>query len=109
MTTYDNPPRTFGTLLAILGLALLLGGINLMHQGDNSYFCIVGLGILTSGVFIALGKVIGAWIYLGIFVTAIAWSFIEVGLNTGMLLPRLLFPAALCVYIFSGSVRPRLS
>ena len=104
----QNPPRVLGILLAVLGTALALGGFSLLLQG-GAYFLVAGLGIMVSGILIALGKLAGAWSYAATFAVMVVWSFLEVGANPGQLLPRLLVPAVLCIYIFSSRVRDRLA
>ncbi len=108
MTSDEQPPRVLGSLLALLGVALAVGGISLMQQGDSPYFLVAGLGILASGVLIAMGKMVGAWAFLATFVLMVAWSLAEVGANIDHLLPRILLPGLFCAYIFSARVRPRL-
>jgi glucose dehydrogenase len=110
MTAPENaPPRSFGALLAFLGFAFSAGGVNLMLQGDNAYFLVVGLGILISGVLIAQGKMMGAWVYLGVFALIVMWSVVETGFDLGKLLPRVFMPALICIYVFTSRVRSRLS
>ena len=105
----NSPPRRLGALLAVLGLAQSVGGAILLQQGDSAYFLVVGLGVLAAGVLIGLGKLAGAWAYLGVFALMVGWSLLEEGPNAGKLLPRLLVPAVLCAYILSARVRARLS
>lgn len=104
----QNPPRVFGGLLAVLGVVMAYGGLTLLQQGDNAYFLVAGLGVLISGILIALGKSMGASLYALTFAVMAVWSFAEVGANFGQLMPRILLPAVVCFYIFSGRVRPRL-
>ena len=105
----SDPPRFLGGLLALLGLCLAFGGYGLMRQGDSAYYLVAGLGIAVSGVLVALGKMLGAWLYAATFAVMVAWSIAEVGADVGQLLPRILVPGVLCAYLFSGRVRPRLS
>lgn len=107
MDAPTTPPRLFGALLAVLGLALAVGGTTL-GLSAGLYFIVAGAGVVLSGVLIALGKALGAWLYLATFVAMAVWSFVEVGADVNQLLPRLLLPALLCGYIYSSRVRPRL-
>lgn len=104
----EQPPRIFGSLLAVLGAALAVGGVTLIQKGDSPYFLVAGLGILAAGVLIAMGKMLGAWAFLCTFALMVVWSLVEVGANVGLLLPRILLPGLFCAYIFSGRIRPRL-
>ncbi len=102
-------PRAFGVLLAVFGAVMSIGGIKLITMGDNAYFLIVGIGILLSGVFISLGKLLGAYTYGVTLAVVVIWSFLEVGLDMGQLLPRIAVPILIGLYIFSNRVRARLA
>lgn len=104
----ENRPTTFGVLLCLLGIILLGAGLWLAGTGEhNFYFAVVGLGIAASGALIAAGKLIGAWLY-ALVVVIVIWSFIELGPNLPLLLPRIAMPVIIAAYIFSGRVRPLL-
>jgi glucose dehydrogenase len=107
--TSTKPPRLLGSLLALLGLALAIGGIDLPQQAGGLYFLITGAGIVVCGVLIALGKRLGALLYVLVFAVMVIWSVVEIGFNLGELLPRVVVPGLLCWYIFSDRVRPYLT
>lgn len=102
-------PRVLGTLIALLGAAMALGGIQLVRMGDNAYFVVVGLGVFTSGIFVAAGKAIGLYIYVVTLLVVIGWSVYDVGLDLKSLLPRIFFPILLAMYLLSKRIRNSLS
>lgn len=104
-----NPPRVFGILLAVLGGALIVGGISLLRMGGGYYFLAVGVGVAVAGGLIASGRLLGAYIYGATLVMLVVWSVVEAGADLQRLLPRILLPALIGLYVFSGRVRSRLA
>ena len=104
-----KPPRALGVLLALLGIALVVGGVNYLSLGGNAYFLVIGLGVAASGILLALGKKLGLYFYGITLAVLFVWSVIESGANVGTLLPRIALPLIIGVYVFSGKVRSRLS
>jgi len=108
MSDKNSPPRIFGILLTLLGVALLVGGIQLISLGDTYYFSTVGILIAVSGIFIASGKLVGAYVYAVTTIIVVVWSIYEVGFTLNILIPRILLPVILCAYIFSSRLKSRL-
>jgi len=112
MAQLQSPPLTFGILLSTLGALLAGGGIYLLSLGEplvgSAYFIVAGLGVLVSGILIARGKLVGAWLYAVVFLLMVVWSVTELGGNVDALLPRLALPGLICAYIFS-KVRAQLA
>ncbi|ARS28795.1 membrane-bound PQQ-dependent dehydrogenase, glucose/quinate/shikimate family [Sphingomonas sp. KC8] len=88
-----------GGFLALVGLALGLGGGWLIQLGGSPYYLITGLGCVASGVLICRGKRSGVWIYLAVLAGTIAWAFWEVGADFWQLLPRVGGPLAIGIYM----------
>lgn len=84
-----------GVVLALIGLPLVIGGVWLIALGGSWYYALAGLGLVASGVLIALRRLIGAWIYLGVYVATVVWALWEVGLNGWALVPRVVAPSLL--------------
>ena len=100
MSNEPKSTKTFGILLALWGIALTLGGINLVHMGDNFYFIVIGLGLLFSGVLVSRGKLLGAYTYAATFAIVTFWSLFEIRTNTEPLLPKVLMPTLVGLYLF---------
>ena len=110
MTQKTKPPIIFGILLAVLGIALVVGGRRISTMGGSGlYFIVVGLGIAASGGLIAAGKVLGIRVYTAVLCLMIVWSFVEVGANFQALLPRLALPIIFAIYMYSGKVKSSLT
>jgi len=103
-----KPPRVLGFLLALLGMAMIIGGLNILAMGGGYYFIAIGICVAISGVLIMLGKKAGAYFYGLTLVILVVWSFVEVGTNLPELLPRIAFPALFAAYIFSKKIQARL-
>jgi len=106
MNDTTAPPRAFGVLLALLGTVLAFAGLRLMSMGDNASFVIEGLGVLASGVFIALGRKIGGYIYAATIAVIVLWAFAEAD-PSSELLPRIALPLVIGAYI-GIKIQPRL-
>ncbi|MEJ5152805.1 membrane-bound PQQ-dependent dehydrogenase, glucose/quinate/shikimate family [Comamonas sp. MYb396] len=105
-----------GAVLAIAGLAFLVGGGKLISLGGSWYFLLAGLGLLLSGVQVLRGRRSGGWLYLATFAATVLWALAEVGLDYWSLVSRLLamtFGAAVvsaCLPLLqAGSPRARSS
>ena len=113
MSNLQSPPLTFGVLLTILGALLASDGIFFLSHGvplvGSAYFIVAGLGVVFSGILIARGKLVGAWLYAGVFLLMVIWSVVELGGNIQALLPRVALPGLICAYIFSSKFRERLA
>jgi quinate dehydrogenase (quinone) len=110
MSTNENPrPRggwllaAFAVVLALVGLALTLGGIRLATLGGSWYYWIAGVVTLVSGVLLFKRKPLGGLLYLLVVLATVLWALAEVGTSFWGLVPRLApvlvlgFLAALCV------------
>ncbi len=104
-----KPPLFFGILLTLLGAVMIFGSLSLMKTaGVDLYFLSIGLGVTCSGILIAIGKKVGAYLYALTLAVIIIWSIIEVGGNSA-LLPRIFMPIVFGLYIFSDKIQSRLS
>ncbi len=79
-----------GAVLALAGLAFLVGGGKLISLGGSWYFLLAGLGLLLSGVQVLRGRRSGGWLYLATFAATVLWALAEVGLDYWSLVSRLL-------------------
>ena len=77
------------TLIVVVGLFMLAGGIYLIHLGGSWYFAPTGLLIVLAGVFLGLRRPIGVSFYLIALLTSVIWSIWEVGFTFWPLVSRL--------------------
>ena len=94
--------RILAGLLIIIGLVLAIGGGWLLSLGGSFYYLLAGLGLIASGVMLWRLTLLGAWIYVGVFVLTVLWALWEVGLNGWALVPRVFAPAVLLVLVIAA-------
>jgi quinoprotein glucose dehydrogenase len=90
-----------GVVLALIGLVLAVGGAWLLALGGSPYYLAAGAGLLAAGWFLFRGRVLGAWIYAGVFAATLVWAVAEVGLKGWPLVPRVVGPAVLFVLVMA--------
>ena len=103
MASSWNKPKTrsqwgvfaLGVLLLVTGLTLALGGIWLIILGGSWYYASAGVGLIAAAWFFMQRRMLGEWIYAGVFVFTLVWALWEVGLNGWALVPRLVGPLVL--------------
>lgn len=100
-----------GALVALLGLALAVGGGWLIAVGGSWYYLPAGAALLVSGVLLMRGRSAGAWWYFGVLAATIAWTLYEVGLSYWGWIPRvgLLVALAIPVALSAPRLHPRWS
>src|SRR6266404_5209370 len=79
----------FGSLFILFGAALFLGGATLVRLGGSSYYVIVGVGLIASGIQLLRQRASGVWLYALVVSGTLIWSLAESGLSMWGLLPRL--------------------
>jgi len=97
-----------GAAAGLLGLGLLGLGAWLLLLGGSPYYAAAGLLLLAAGILIVLGRPAGIWLYAALLVGTVLWSLYEVGLDGWALIPRLVAPAVLGIWLFSPLVAGRL-
>jgi len=96
-----------GVILVLIGAVLALGGLWLVVLGGSPYYIVAGLALLAAGGLMARGRVLGVWLYAGLFALTLVWAIWEAGLNGWALLPRVLGPFMLLLAVLACA--PRLS
>lgn len=102
-------PRIFAALLAMIGLCLLVGGIELAWLGGSFYYAITGSAVLASSILLWCGRRAGMWLYGAMLGGTLLWSLWEVGLNGWGLAARLVAPCVLGLVFLLPPMRARLS
>lgn len=92
-----------GTVMAIIGLVLLVGGGWLAALGGSHYYLLAGIGLVVSGALLFQRRMEGAWLYLAVFLATLLWAWWEVGTNGWALVPRVVGPAVLVVVTLAVS------
>lgn len=87
--------RIFASLVALMGLGLLLGGAYLLTLGGSFYYVLAGWAYLSAGVMLWRRQVCGVWLLVAVAVLSVPWALWESGTFYWALFPRLLVPAAL--------------
>src|SRR5690242_7097129 len=93
-------------VMAIIGIVLTIGGVWLAVLGGSIYYLIAGIAMLASGWFLFRGRMLGAWIYVGLFILTAIWGFAESGGNAWAMVPWLVAP--LVILIWTLLVMPTL-
>ena len=88
------PLLLLGLLLVAAGLALAIGGGKLLSVGGSAYYLITGIGVIASGVLLAMRRGAALWLYALILFATLVWALWEVGLDWWQLVPRV---AILCL------------
>jgi quinoprotein glucose dehydrogenase len=91
-----------GTIFVLIGAVLLVGGGMLIAAGGSWYYLLAGLGLIVSGTLIFRQRLLGAWLYVGVFVLTVLWALWEVGLDGWGLVPRVIAPAVLLVLVIAS-------
>ncbi|BBI59966.1 hypothetical protein HSBAA_12720 [Vreelandella sulfidaeris] len=86
------PPLLLGLLLVAAGLALVIGGGKLVSLGGSAYYLIAGIGVIASGVLLAMRRGAALWLYALILFATLVWALWEVGLDWWQLVPRVAIP-----------------
>ncbi|MFJ6024058.1 membrane-bound PQQ-dependent dehydrogenase, glucose/quinate/shikimate family [Brevundimonas sp. NPDC092305] len=84
-----------GLLLLLIGIVLTGGGGWLISLGGSWYYLLAGIGLILSGVGLIRRTMLGAWIYIAVFLATLVWALWEVGIDGWGLLPRVVGPAVL--------------
>lgn len=90
-----------GAVFVLIGVVLLVGGVWLMAVGGSWYYALAGLGLIASGALIAMRRLMGAWVYGGLWLATIAWALWEVGLQGWPLVPRVVAPTLLLALLIA--------
>ena len=104
-------PLITGSIVAAIGIILLIGGIWLTALGGSTYYLIAGGAMLAGGLLLMRGRILGGWIYVAVVFCTLVWALWEVGGNGWALVPRLVAPIVLLLLVIFAmaalSGRPR--
>ena len=86
-------------VMAIIGLVLTVGGAWLVALGGSIYYLIAGIALIASAWFLFKGRLLGGWIYVGLFILSAIWGFAESRGNAWAMVPWLVAPLVLLVAV----------
>ena len=86
-------------VLGLIGIVLTVGGAWLVALGGSPYYVIAGVAMLASAWFLFRGRLLGGWIYLGLFILSAIWGFAEARGNAWAMVPWLIAPLVLLVAV----------
>ena len=84
-------------IIALIGVVLGIGGAWLLALGGSPYYLIAGLLMLASAWFLFKGRLLGGWIYIGLFALSAVWGFAESRGNAWAMVPWLIAPLVLLI------------
>ncbi|MBS1040934.1 glycerol dehydrogenase [Gluconobacter cerinus] len=88
-----------GGVILLVGLIFVIMGADLAMLGGSVYYVICGIVLVASGVFMVMGRMLGAFLYLGALAYTWVWSLWEVGVSPIDLLPRAFGPTILGILV----------
>ncbi|SCW38867.1 quinoprotein glucose dehydrogenase [Sphingobium faniae] len=91
----------YALLLFAIALSLLWLGGTLAVLGGSSYYLLTGLTLLPCAWWLRTGDRRGAILYLAMLVATAAWALWEVGLDGWALVPRLVAPLVLGLWLLT--------
>ena len=105
----QRPPRLYATVVFLIAAALTYGGVQLVLLGGSAYYLITGVVLILSAILLWQGRRLGAWLYAAMLVGTILWAFAEVGFDGWALVPRIVAPAILGLWLLLPHVRRGLA
>ena len=94
-------------VMALIGIVLTVGGAWLVALGGSIYYLVAGILLLASAWFLFRGRLLGGWIYIGLFILSAIWGFAESRGNAWAMVPWLVAP--LVILIWTLLVMPTLT
>ncbi len=96
------------TLLGLYGVALTLLGAYLAYLGGSLYYVSGGVAALIVCVNMVRGRALALYVYAGLLLFTVFWSWYEAGLDFLALLPRLAFWLVLALWFLTPAYRATL-
>ena len=93
------PAMIVAFVLALIGVVLTIGGGWLVALGGSIYYFIAGIALLASAWFLFKGRMLGGWIYVGLFILSAIWGFAESRGNAWAMVPWLVAPLVLLIVV----------
>ena len=96
-------------VIALIGLTLIVGGLYLIHVGGSPYYALAGLGLTLTAGLLWRGSALALWLYGLVYVATLVWAVWEAGLDGWALVPRVVAPTVMLLFIVAAmpALRPR--
>lgn len=104
----DRRRYVLSALLALVGMVLFAGGIQLITLGGSIYYALAGLAVLASAYWICRGDRRGVWLYAALLAITFVWSLWEGGVDFWALQARMLAPLVLGAWVCWPLIRRSL-
>ena len=101
-------PLITGIIIIAVGTVMLVAGIWLAKLGGSWYYWIAGAALLITGAMLLTRRVHALWVYAALLLGTTLWAFSEAGMNAWRLMPRLLLPILLGIWLCTPWVRRKL-
>lgn len=104
----------FSLFVALSGIALIYGGVNLIRAGGSVSFLIIGVVMVILAWLLFMRKWLAVWVNAGLMAGSLLWALYEVKLDGWALIPRLDWPVLfglimLCLTPFAKTYFPRFA
>src|SRR5690348_16264054 len=86
-------------VMALIGIILTVVGIWLLALGGSPYYVIAGILMQVSAWILFRGRLLGGWIYIGLFLLSAIWGFAESDSNAWAMVLWLVAPLVLLIFV----------
>ena len=88
-----------GLVVALIGVVLAGGGAYLALLGGSLYYVLTGAAMIAAGALLVRQRIAGGWLYVLVVALTVLWAFWEVGAEPWALVPRIVAPIVLLVFV----------
>lgn len=86
-------------LIVLFGMIFVGGGGYLLSLGGSAYYLVCGIILLASGLLMAIGRLLGAYLFLIAWAATLVWTIFECGFDWWGWLPRLFGPTLIAIFV----------
>jgi len=105
----EVPVILSGIVVAALGLFFAVAGAQLLYLGGSFYYAVAGIGLIATGIGLVMRRRWALMLYGIVWLFTLIWSLWESGLAPFYLMPRLLAPTILGIYLLMPWITRPLS